>query len=306
MEVFARVVELGGFTKAADSLRLPKAIVTTLVQALEAHLQVRLLNRTTRHVSVTPDGAAYYQRAIRILEELREVESSVTNATAAPRGRLRIDVLAAVGRLVIAPALPHFFQKYPHIALEMGCTDRPVDLLEEGVDCVIRGGELFDDTLVARRIGEMKFVTCAAPDYLAKNGTPTTPTELAHHLFVNYFSSRNGKVFDFDFTNDGEKRAVAGRHLVAVNDADAATAAGLAGLGVLQVPTFMVQHHLSSGRLRVILGEWLAEGLPLYVMYPQNRHLTAKVRVFVDWVTELFAESDLMQVRSTWPPKPNK
>lgn len=304
MEVFARVVELGGFTKASDSLHLPKATVTNLVQALEAHLRVRLLHRTTRQVRVTPDGAAYYERVVRILQEVQETEAQVANATATPSGRLRIDVPGSVGRRVITPALPTFFEKYPDIALEMGCTDRPVDLVEEGVDCVIRGGDLHDESLVARRIGEMKIVTVASPSYLAKHGTPKRPEELKDHIVVNYFSSRTGKVFDLDFTKDGERINIAGRHHVAVNDGDAYTAAGLAGLGILQVPTLHVQEHIASGELVIVLGEWLADGLPLYVMYPQNRHLSAKVRVFVEWVSDLFAESDLIQVRSSWPPKP--
>jgi LysR family transcriptional regulator for bpeEF and oprC len=301
MLAFTRVVELASFTKASVSLNLPKTTVSAQVQALEARLRVKLLNRTTRHVSVTTDGAAYYERAVRLLQELEETESLVSQATASPKGRLRVDVPGSIGRRILIPALHDFFRRYPEIELEVGCNDRRVDLLEEGVDCVIRGGELTDLSLVARRLGSLKFVTCASPAYLAEYGVPESPADIERHLGVHYFSAKTGKIYEFDFTKDGVTTVVLGRHRLILNDGDACVAATLAGAGIAQQPTFMVQDHIASGELVIVLGSYLSENLPIYALYPQNRHLSSKVRVFIDWVAELFDTSDLVQTRSTYP-----
>jgi len=303
MLAFTRVVELASFTKAALSLNLPKTTVSAQVQALESRLRVKLLNRTTRHVSVTTDGAAYYERAVRLLQELEETEALVSQATASPKGRLRVDVPGSIGRRILIPALDDFFRRYPEIELEVGCNDRPVDLLEEGVDCVIRAGELTDLSLVARRVGSLKFVTCASPAYLAEYGMPESPADIERHLGVHYFSPKTGKIYDFDFTKDGVKTAVLGRNRLMLNDGDACVAAALAGAGIAQLPTFMVQDHIASGELAIVLGTYLSENMPIYALYPQNRHLSSKVRAFIDWVAELFDTSDLVQTRSTYPPR---
>src|SRR5437762_4813697 len=179
MQVFARVVEAGTFTKAADSLKMPKATVTKLVQGLENHLRVRLLNRTTRRVTVTPDGSAYYERAVRVLGDLEDIESSVTNAQANPKGTLRIDVGGSLASLFLIPRLPDFIERYPEMQVELGVSDRPVDLIGENVDCVIRGGPLTERSLVARHVGDFPWVTCAPPASLARSGVPTHPSALA-------------------------------------------------------------------------------------------------------------------------------
>lgn len=303
MLAFTRVVELASFTKAALSLNLPKTTVSAQVLALEARLRVKLLNRTTRHVSVTTDGAVYYERAIRLLNELEETESSVSQAATIPKGRLRVDVPGSIGRRIIIPALAGFFERYPEIELEIGCNDRPVDLLEEGVDCVIRGGELLDLSLVARRVGSLKFLTCASPAYLQEYGVPEKPTDLERHMGVHYFSSKTGKIYEFDFTKDGIKTDISGRRRLMLNDGDACVAAALAGAGIVQLPTFMVQDHIASGELVIVLGAYLSENLPIYALYLQNRHLSSKVRAFIDWIAELFETSDLLQTRSTYPPR---
>jgi DNA-binding transcriptional LysR family regulator len=304
MQVFVRVVETGSFTKAADSLAMPKPTVTKLVQGLESHLRAKLLNRTTRRVTVTSDGAAYYERAVRLLGDLDEMDASLSSAQAAPRGRLRIDVGSSAARLIIIPALPDFHARYPDIQLDLGVGDRPVDLVSENVDCVVRGGELHDQSLVARRIGEMQFITCAAPSYLARHGVPTHPSDLerSEHRVVSYFSPRTGRLFPFDFTKDDERLEVRGRYSVSVNDSNAYLSAGLAGLGVMQAPTYMVQDPISSGELEPVLSDWCCEPVPMYVVYAPNRHLSAKLRVFVDWVADLFANNDLIQRRSTYAP----
>ena len=178
MRVFVRVVEAGTFTKAANSLRIPKPTVTKLVQGLENHLRIKLLNRTTRRVTVTPDGSAYYERVVSLLGDLEDIESSVTHAKERPRGRLRIDAGAAISSFVILPALPTFLAKYPDIHVECGVSDRPADLIGDNVDCVIRGGPLLEPSLVARHIGDLRWMTCATPGYFEKHGRPTHPTDL--------------------------------------------------------------------------------------------------------------------------------
>ena len=301
MLAFTRVVELASFTKAALSLNLPKTTVSAQVLALESRLRVKLLNRTTRHVSVTTDGAAYYERAVRLLQELEEAESSLSQATVSPKGRLRVDVPGSIGRRIIIPALGNFFERYPEIELELGCNDRPVDLLEEGVDCVLRGGELQDSTLVARRVAALKFLTCASPCYIEKYGMPQTPADIERHMGIHYFSSKTGRIYEFDFNKDGIETKVSGIRRLLLNDGDSCLAAALAGAGIIQMPTFMVQEHIASGALVIVLGTYLSENLPLYALYPQNRHLSSKVRAFIDWIGELFDTSDLLQAKSTCP-----
>lgn len=302
MRAFIRVVEAGTFTKAADSLAMPKPTVTRLIQALEAELATKLLNRTTRRVTVTPDGAAYYERAIRLLGDLDELESSISHANANPRGRLRVDISAALALLVLIPALPDFHAVYPDIQIDLGVSDRPVDLLSENVDCVIRGGELTDQSLVARRVGDVHLIACATPGYLKRHGVPKHPRDLEDgHTVVSYFSARTGRLFPFDFSKNGERIEVQGRYIISLNDANAYVAAGLAGLGVMQAPTFLVQSHISAGTLEPLLTDWSSDPVPVHVVYPPNRHLSNKVRVFVDWIAELFVRHDLIQRKSTLP-----
>jgi LysR family transcriptional regulator, regulator for bpeEF and oprC len=295
MLAFTRVVELESFTKAAMSLNLPKTTVSAQVLALEKRLRVKLLHRTTRRISVTTDGAAYYERAIRLLNELEETEAALHQATSNPKGRLRVDVPTPLGRLVIIPALQDFLKRYPEIQLEIGCDDRPIDLLEEGVDCVIRVGHPLDSTLVARRVGTMQFLLVASPEYLQTYGRPTHHDELQRHQAVHFFSSKTGKVRNFILEHAGEEQEVATNRKLAINNGDAIVAAALAGIGVCQVPTFMVQGYLNEGKLERVLGDYPTGSLPLNALYPQNRHLSTKVRTFIEWVAELFAECRLLQ-----------
>src|SRR3954453_15105180 len=175
MRAFARIVETGSFSKASDSLGLPRATVTKLIQSLEAHLRTSLLNRSTRRVAVTADGAAYYDRAARLLAEIEELDGTLASSQLRPKGRLRIDVPPALARDVIVPALDDFFGRYPEIQLDIGASDRPADLVAENVDCVIRGGTISDPSLIARKIAVLEMVTCAAPSYLARHGEPRHP-----------------------------------------------------------------------------------------------------------------------------------
>ena len=307
MQAFIRVVEAGTFTKAADSMALPKPRVTRLIQMLETELQTKLLNRTTRRVTVTSEGAAYFERAVRVMSELEELESAMTHARANPRGRLKVDSSAAVALPILIPALPAFHARYPDIKLELGVSDRPVDLLSENVDCVLRGGELTEQSLVARKIGEAHLVTCATPAYLKRHGVPGHPHDLddpeGSHTLIKYFSPRTGRLYPFTYSRDGETIEIQGRHQIALDDSGAIVAAGLASLGVMHALTFLVQDQISSGALEPLLLDWSSDSIPLHVVYPPNRHLSNKVRVFVDWVAELFANHDLIQRKSTFPRK---
>jgi len=292
MEVFVQVVDTGSFTRAADNLKLPKATVSTLIRNLESSLAVKLLNRTTRRISVTTDGAAYYERCLGILAEVRDAEEALSAAQASPSGRLRVDVSTGLGRHIVLPALPAFLERYPGIQIEVGCSDRPVDLIEEGVDCAIRGGALPDSTLIARRVGALHFATCAAPSYIAAHGRPAHPHDLLDHRCINFFSAKSGRMFEWDFEKDGERVRMKVPGRVAVNDSDAYLAACLAGMGIAQLPLFAICPYLRAGQMELLLQNWDVDPLPLHVVYPHNRHLSAKVRVFVEWVTELFAEHE--------------
>ena len=207
MSLFVRVVEMGGIARAADSLQIPNATATTLIQRLEASLGVKLLNRTTRRVSVTPDGAAYYSRAAAILAELREAEESLTARRRHPQGRVRVDVPTLIARAVIVPALPHFFSRYPDIELALACNERQFDLVAEGIDCALWIGEVGDDSLVARRVGFLYFATCAAPAYIAAHGLPGHPRELAQHHCINHFAAAQRREGGMDLFQGCRTRA---------------------------------------------------------------------------------------------------
>jgi LysR family transcriptional regulator for bpeEF and oprC len=295
LRVFARVVELGGFTKAGDSLQLSKTTVSDLVQGLEKHLGVRLLQRTTRRVTVTPDGAAFYERCAHILVDLDEAEASVMQARVTVKGRLRVDMPGALARLFVIPQLPSFLSRYPDLRLELGMGLRPVDLLEEGVDCVVRFGEQPDSSLVARRVGTMSSICVASPAYLREHGIPRNPEDLPTHRCVNYVSNRTGRILDWEFAQDGRKVQLTLDGVLAVNDHDAYLVAGLMSFGIVKVADYVARPYLESGQLTQVLTDWTAEQYPILVMYPKSRQLSAKVRLFVDWVSELIQQNPLLQ-----------
>ncbi|KRC23890.1 LysR family transcriptional regulator [Acidovorax sp. Root217] len=296
MRIFVRVVEAGTFTRAADSLSLPKATVTKHVQALEERLRVKLLNRTTRRVTVTADGAAYYERTIRLLTDLDDIEASMTNARSNPRGRLRIDVGTSMAQLLILPNLAEFHARYPDIQVDLGVSDRMVDLISDNVDCVIRGGELTDQSLVARRIGNLEFITVASPEYLERHGTPTHPLEIEEkHSIVVYFSPQSGRHYPLEFRKGEESVDITGPYQVSVNETNAYVTAVVSGLGIGQITSFQATRHFESGTLVRLLPEWTQALLPIYVVYPPNRHLSAKVRAFVDWTAELVQRNSHLQ-----------
>lgn len=288
MRLFTRIVELGNFSRAAEQLGLNRAVATQGIKQLEAHLGVRLLARTTRQVTPTVDGEAYYQRCVRILADLDEAEAEFSQA-GSPRGRIRVDVSSAMCRNVLLPALPDFAARHPLIRVEVSTSDRPIDLIREGVDCVLRVGELRDLPLVARRLGLLQQVTCASAAYLARFGPPLELADLETHRAVDYFAA-NGKCVPLAFTVDGlvlTRRLAAS---IALNNGDAYIAACIEGLGLIQVPARYVARQLAEGTLREVLPAYRPPALPLNVLYPPDRPLSARVRVFIDWLEALFRD----------------
>jgi len=294
MRAFIRVVETGNFTRAADTLAMPKATVTNLIQGLEAHLHTKLLNRTTRRVMVTTDGALYYERAAQIVSELEELDGSLSNSQGLPTGRLRVEMAGAFADWIVVPALCDFYQKYPDIRVDLGVGDRTVDYLAENVDCALRGGTPADQSLIARRVSEVEMLTCAAPLYIEKFGIPARPEELENdHYSVSYFRAQTNRTLPFEFRKDNEDLEINPRYLLSVNDSRTFVNAALNGLGIAQLPRFMIRDALAKGDLVEILPEWSREPFPLYIVYPPNRHLSNKVRVFVDWLVKLLSDAKL-------------
>lgn len=305
LRVFVRIAESGAFSRAADTMNIPRPTVTKLVQDLERHLGTKLLHRTTRRLSVTPEGAAYYERATRLIGELDEMDESASRTRAQPRGRIRVDVGSVVANMILIPALSGFRARYPDLHVDLGVSDRPIDLVGEGVDCAIRGGPLPDTSLVARRIADMDWVTCASPVYLKARGVPKHPSELMPrpaqdeskrrvpgHAIAGYFSSLTGRAFPLEFHNTGEQILVHGQVEVAVNESTAHLSALLAGVGIGQAFKFMAAPHLENGRLIRLLDDWTRPRQSFHVLYASNRHLSAKIRLFVDWMAEVFAPFD--------------
>ncbi|KAF1043861.1 MAG: HTH-type transcriptional regulator PgrR [Herbaspirillum frisingense] len=289
IRAFARVVEAGSFTRAADSLDMPNATLSKQVQELEAHLGVRLLQRTTRRVTVTPEGQDYYEKTMRILRDLEDIDTSLSAARGKPRGHLRIDVGGSTARDVLIPALPDFIARYPDIRIDLGVSDHAVDLIGDNVDCVIRGGPLDNSSLVARHIGNAGMVTCAAPAYLKQYGVPAYPEELKNgHRLVSYVLTQNGRAVPFRFLHQGEKTEIKIEHRVGINESNAHLAAAVAGLGIVQTFAYAAGPALKDGSLVEILKKWRPAPYPFHVVYPQNRHLTHRLRVFIDWLVESF------------------
>lgn len=287
MEIFTRVVEANSFSKVSELLDLPRAKVSRTIQALEEHVGVRLLNRSTRQVSVTDDGAAFYERCVRILAEVADAESSLSNKRESPSGTIRVDTSGTLARALLVPALSDFYSKYPDIDVRLGLADRNIDLIQDGADCVIRMGMLEESSLVARRIGNARIITCAAPSYLEKYGTPTTLEELAQHRAVNYVSARSGKTFPFEYEVDGELVKVTLPSVLAVNDGSVYISASALGHGIIQPSRYMVTDLIEQGALREILTEYKSPSTPLSILYAHRRNLSSRLRAFIDWVSEL-------------------
>ena len=291
MKAFVRVVEAGNFTKAADTLNLPNATVTRLIQALEQDLQVKLLHRTTRAVTVTPAGAGYYERVVRLLAELTDIESTTRLSQGQPAGKVRVEAPAAIGAMVIVPALDEFYRQYPDVQVELGVGNRRSDLVAEGIDCAIRAGQLDEQHIVARQIGAFRSTTCATPALLQAHGGPRTPDELSARPTVGMLSARTGRPLPFRYSTAAKGATPlepALNHRLVVNDTNSYVTAALAGLGFIQAPGYAVDDLVAQGRLDAVLKEWQTPELPIHMLYAPNRYLSAKVRAFIDWTVALF------------------
>ncbi|KVU22361.1 transcriptional regulator [Burkholderia ubonensis] len=288
MRIFARVAHLGSFTKAAEQMQLPRPTVSNAVQYLEKHLKIRLLQRTTRRVALTAEGATYYERCARLLADLDDAETLFEDVGASPRGVIRVDLPERFALDKVIPAIPSFHARYPDLRIVMSTTDRFVDLIADGIDCAVRVGALSDTSLVARRIGELAQVNCASPAYLARHGTPRSPDDLPEHVAVGYFSSRTGRELDWEYADmdTGEIHAVKMRSVVSVNSSQAYLACCVAGLGLIQAPRDGLDAPLADGTLVEVLPEWNAAPLPVSVVFPHGRHLAPRVRIFVDWLAD--------------------
>lgn len=285
--IFTRVVEAASFTRAADTLGLPRSSVSAAVADLEARVGARLLHRTTRKVSPTQDGAAFYERCLRVIADVEETEGLFRDSGARPAGRLRVDVPGRIGRLIIAPALPSFLDDHPGITIDLGVTDRAVDLVEDGVDCVLRVGPLSDSGLIARTMGALPLINVASPAYIARHGLPRTPDDLGDHRAVNYASPATGRVQPWEWRDGGTVRSLPMRGRVTVNGAEAYIACCLAGLGLIQIPAYDVRVHLAAGELVDLLPDHRADPLPMTLLYPHRQHLSRRVLVFADWLEAL-------------------
>ena len=297
MNAFVRVVEAGTFTKAADTLDVPNATVTRLIQGLEEDLKVRLLHRTTRSVTVTPEGATYYERVVRLLAELTDIESSTRLSQGKPSGKVRVETAAAIGAMIIVPGLADFQRQYPDVEVELGVGNRRADVVAEGVDCAIRAGEVSEQLMVARRIGTFRFVTCATPAFLELHGTPATPVELRERPAVGMMSARSTRALAFRFFDGDAEADLVLDHKLVVNDTNSYVAAGLASLGIIQAPSYAVGPAIKAGQLLPLLEDWRTPAIPVHVLYAPNRYLSAKVRVFIDWTIALFEHNDDLRLR---------
>ncbi|CDY74728.1 Probable transcription regulator protein of MDR efflux pump cluster [Caballeronia glathei] len=295
MRVFTRVVDTNSFSRAAESLGLPRASVSTTIQQLEALVGVQLLARTTRRLNLTVDGAAYYERCARILADIDELESGFHTGEDRLRGRLRVEMPDTVATSVVVPALPDFHARYPHIDLSIGISNRAVDLVGEGVDCSVQLGELPDSGLIARRLGSFEHVTCASPAYLEEHGTPATLDDLAGHVAVNCVSDRTGRPVDFDFEVNGKTVTVKMPGFVQVTNEHAYLACGVQGLGLIQPPRIAALPYLRSGQLREVLPQWKSMPMKVSVAFLKTRQATPRVSVFVDWLADLFERSQQME-----------
>ncbi len=295
MQAFVRIAERQSFTQAAEDLRIPRATVTNLIKRVEQRIGTRLLERTTRTVRLTQDGEAYYRRCVRLLADMEEAEGLFRHA--APKGLLRVNLQGTLARHFVVPALPDFLARHPELTLHIGEDDRLVDLVREGVDCVLRAGPLQDSSMVGRRIALLPQVTVASPGYLARHGEPVDPSALAApgstHRAVDYLSSATGRPVPLEFTVDGRLSTLQLPATVSVTGTDLYTASAVAGLGLVQVPRYRVAAELADGRLQAVLDGFAPPPMPVSVLYPQHRQLSARVRVFTHWLRAVFEAAEL-------------
>lgn len=285
MQLFIRVAELESFSRAADTLGLPKGSVSRQIQALENLLGTQLLHRTTRRVSLTQDGMVYYERAKDLLANLDELDGLFQSDPTSISGRLRVDMPVAIARNLVIPKLPSFLQQYPGIELELSSSDRLVDVIREGFDCVVRVGTLKDSGLIARTLGKLSMINCASPDYLARFGYPDNLEDLASHAVIHYAVNLGTRPQGFEFFNGDATVWVKTGGILTVNSTETYHAACLAGLGIIQVPRVGVREALRAKKMVEILPQYRAEPMPVSLIYPHRRNLSRRVHLFMEWLT---------------------
>lgn len=288
MDIFVHVVESGSFIRAAEQLQMHRPAVSKALQQLEEALGVKLLHRTTRRLSLTSEGEAFYQRAKVLLGEMADLMATYSS-TQSVSGSLRLDFPLTLAHSLLIPALSEFRERYPGIEIILTSSDRRIDLIAEGIDCVVRLGELEDSSFIARRIGEVAMVTCAAPSYLAKYGAPLTLDDLAQHKAVNFFSDRSREVMTWKFIVNGEIIAKRVDSALRVDNSDIFLTSGLAGLGLIQGVDSALRPYIESGALVPVLPDYACAPKAVSVLYPDKRNLAPRVRVFIDWFSELFS-----------------
>lgn len=289
MRVFTRVVERRSFTLAADDLGLPRSTVTDAVKTLEARLGVRLLERTTRTVRPTLDGEAHYRRCLALIADLEDAEGAFGGAK--PKGLLRLEVQGTLARHFLVPSLPKFFEEYPDIEISMSETERWVDLIREGVDCVLRFGQLPDSDMIAREIVVLERLTCATPDYFARHGTPADLGALDGHRMIGLRSLTTGRVRPLEFVVGDSVQEIMLPTIMSVTGTESYLATAQLGLGLVQMPYFHAEKDLAQGTLVQVLPAWPPRPVPVSLLYPRNRQLSPRVRVFLDWAMRLFGRA---------------
>ncbi|MDP2697560.1 LysR family transcriptional regulator [Thalassospira sp.] len=290
MEIFVRIVQAGGFGKAAETLSLPPSTVTRAIKELEDYLGVSLLNRTTRKLSLTVDGASYFTDCQRVLHEIELVEASFPGRAGRAQGILRVDTTASIARHFIVPRLQDFQECYPDVKLFLTARDNVIDLFQNGIDCVIRTGIPTDTTsLITRRLHSFRWVVCAAPSYLEKYGRPSNLDDLQQHHLVGYVASATGRPLDWTFEVNRQQRHIPANDRLIVNDTDAYISCALAGLGLIRAASYIVDPLIQSGALCEVLSENTAPPEPVSIMYPHNRHISPTVRAFIDWSIQTFS-----------------
>jgi LysR family transcriptional regulator for bpeEF and oprC len=289
MRVFVRVAELGSFVRASEALELSRARVSEAVAELERVLGVRLVHRTTRRVSLSDDGRAYFERARQILADVEEAEALVGGGPAQARGKLRVAMPMALARLFVVPALPRLIAQHPELALELRLENRSLDLIEEGIDCALSYGLPPDEDLVARKVCDTHLMTCAAPGYLASHGAPRSPGELAQHPCVAFLSLAGARPSEWLFERRGERTRHRPRAALGFNSMEACVEAAIAGLGLTQVLSSLAQGAVVARQLEPVLTRYAAAGPSIYVVYPPHRQLSPRLRVLIAFLSEVFA-----------------
>lgn len=297
IRTFVRVAEAGSFAKAADSLNLPRSSVSKLVQDLEAHLGAKLVERTTRSVTMTTEGAAYHERALRLLADLDDMDGNVAGSRSAPKGKLRVDIGSVLANQILIPALSDFQRRYPDIDLLLGVSDRSADIIGEGIDCVIRGGALVDSSMKARKLCELDYVLCAAPAYFDDRDLPKHPEDIPTHRVVSYFSASSGKRFPLRFQRGDERTEyVPASGGISVNESTAHLNSLLAGLGIGQSFGFLARPQIEAGLLVELLPDWKPENHTLHLVYPADKFPNPRLRAFADWAAKVFERVDARRI----------